>query len=115
MTLKSSPARIAAPNHVHMPHSESDFFATAPLAGFVVAAPASAGAAVGCEVATSTAATVVGAVVAATADCVAGGVYAANNSGLFGSTFVPAATIFVSALNVGRFGGRQTLSSQIWY
>src|SRR5829696_8560031 len=97
MTLKSSPARIAAPNQVHMPHSA-----------------AAALTMTGCDVAASGAVAPAGAVAgAAVATKVAGGVYAANSSGRFDSGFVPAGAIAVSTLNAGRRGSRQTWSSQI--
>src|SRR5687768_15633096 len=103
MTLNTSPARMAAPNHVHMPHSAPDFATTTAAAGCDAGSAVATGA-------------VVGAVVAPDACCVvAAGLYAANSSGLFGSTFVPAGAICVATVNVGLRGGRQTESSQIWY
>src|SRR5690349_16090650 len=98
MTLKSRPARMAAPNQLHIVHSFSAFAMTA---GFDVGTAARGTGAV---------------VVVAVADVVAGGfasvggAYPANSSGLWGSNFVPAGAMLVSTLNGGRRGCRQTRS-----
>src|SRR4051812_40219907 len=100
MTLKSSPARTAAPNHVHMVHSVVAFATLPARAGggdAAVVAATALGALVAFAIAVACAFTSVGK-----------GVYPANSSDLFASNFVPAGAMLLSTLNLGRRGGRQT-------